>query len=175
MSARRAAATSRAAPGRAPGRGVAVDDRHAIVQGLRRMVKALEIHSQDVQRAYGLSGPQLWAVKTLDVQGPMFAGELAEALVVHQSSLSALLDRLQARGLVRRERGRPDRRFVRVTLTKAGGMLAAAAPEPAQGRLLHGLASMPAASVRRIRRAVDALVGAMEATNVEAPFFFADP
>ena len=151
------------------------DDAVAIVQGLRRMVKALEQYSQDVHRAYGLTGPQLWALKTLHSRGPLMAGELSQALAVHQSSLSSLLDRLEARHLVRRLRALPDRRFVRVTLTKEGEALAATAPEAAQGRLLHGLAAMTPAAVRRIRESVEAMVVAMEAADVDAPFFFADP
>lgn len=150
------------------------DDRAAIVHGLRRMVKALATYSQEVHRAYGLTGPQLWALKTLHARGPLAAGELAHALAVHQSSVSALVDRLEERRLVRRVRSAPDRRFVQVQLTPAGAELAAAAPEAAQGRLLHGLTAMPAAEVRRIRRAVETMVEAMEATDVEAPFFFAD-
>jgi hypothetical protein len=50
----------------------------------------------------------------------------------------------------------------------------AEALEPAQGRLLHGLSGMSPARTRSIRRAVDDLVGAMEAEDVEARFFFED-
>ena len=81
-------------------------DVAAIVQGLRRITKALEDYSREVYRAYGLTGPQLWALKTLHRRGPLTAGELAEALVVHQSSVSVLVARLERRRLVRRLRRR---------------------------------------------------------------------
>jgi MarR family transcriptional regulator, organic hydroperoxide resistance regulator len=149
-------------------------DTAHIVQGLRRIVKALHGYSQEVRAAYALTGPQLWALKTLRRGGHLPVGQLAESLAVHQSSISLLLDRLEKRGLVRRLRGRPDRRVVRVALTKRGAALAADAPEAAQGRLLHALAEMPVAEVRKIRRAVDRLVRAMEATDVKARFFFSD-
>jgi len=110
-----------------------------IVQGLRRIVKALQSYSQDVRNAYGLTGPQLWALKTLQRNGRMSTGRLAAALAVHQSSASILIDRLDKRGLVRRSRGRLDHRFVNLELTKRGAALAADAPEAAQGRLLHAL------------------------------------
>ena len=41
-------------------------------------------------------------------------------------------------------------------------------------RLLHALEAMPPREVRKIRRAVDRLVQAMEATDVNARFFFAE-
>lgn len=149
-------------------------DTTAIVQGLRRIVKALHTYSQDVRSSYGLTGPQLWALKTLRSGGRMSMGRLAVALAVHQSSVSILVDRLEKRGLVRRMRSRLDQRVVEMELTKRGAALAAGAPEAAQGRLLHALEAMPAEEVRQIRHATDCLVRAMEATDVKARFFFAD-
>ncbi len=149
-------------------------DTAGIVQGLRRIVKALQTYSQDVRSAYGLTGPQLWALKTLQRGGRLTVGRLAAALAVHQSSISILLDRLERRGLVRRVRSQPDRRIVQVELTKRGATMAADAPDAAQGRLLHALGSMSAEQLRRTRRVVDQLVNAMEAGDVHARFFFSD-
>src|ERR1700745_3157490 len=87
-------------------------DTTEIVQGLRRIVKALQTYSQDVRTAYGLTGPQLWALKTLQRHGRLSTGRLAAALAVHQSSVSILVDRLERRALVRRLRGRRDHRVV---------------------------------------------------------------
>jgi MarR family transcriptional regulator, organic hydroperoxide resistance regulator len=156
------------------GRATKRTDTTEIVQGLRRIVKALHTYSQDVRTAYGLTGPQLWALKTLHQNGRMSTGRLAAALAVHQSSVSILVDRLDTRGLVRRIRGRLDHRFVEIELTKRGAALATDAPEAAQGRLLHALEAMPTREVRKIRHAVDRLVEAMEATDLHARFFFAD-
>ena len=144
------------------------------MQGLRRIVKALQTYSQEVRSGYGLTGPQLWAMKTLQRNGRMPVGRLADALVVNQSSVSTLVDRLVRRGLVRRIRGQTDRRFVEIALTPRGRTLVTDAPEAAQGRLLHALEGMGAPGVRRIRRAVDELVKAMEAADVKVRFFFSD-
>lgn len=149
-------------------------DTTRIVQGLRRIVKALHSYSQDVYRAFGLTAPQLWALKTLQRDGKLSAGGLAAALAVHQSSVSILVARLEKRGLVRRLRDTRDGRSVRIDLTKRGAALAVMAPDPAQGRLLHALQAMPATEARRIRTAVDRLVTAMEADDVPARFFFSD-
>lgn len=169
--ARGAAPPAPAAPARRSGKRA---DTAEIVQGLRRIVKALHAYSQDVRTAYGLTGPQLWALKTLQRNGRMSTGRLAAALAVHQSSVSILADRLAQRGLLRRIRGRLDHRFVEMELTRRGAALAAEAPEAAQGRLLHALEAMPPGEVRAIRRAVDRLVRAMEAADVNARFFFAE-
>ena len=144
------------------------------MQGLRRVVQALHAFSQDVYRQFGLTGPQLWALKTLQRAGRLSSGQLARALAVHQSSVSILIDRLVKRGLVQRIRARGDGRFVHLELTKRGLALSGMAPDPAQGRLLHGLQAMSRAEVSGIRRAVDRLVTVMEAEDTTARFFFSD-
>lgn len=144
----------------------------AIVGGLRRIVRALELYSQDVRRSFGLTAPQLWALKTLERTGPLTAGDLANELLVQQSSLSLLIRRLERRGLVRRTRLKDDRRFVRIELTEKAIPICRTAPAPTQGRLLHGLGRMPSARLARVRQSVDDLTRAMEAEDVEAQFFF---
>jgi DNA-binding MarR family transcriptional regulator len=150
------------------------DDAVDIVNGLRRIVRAIESYSQEVHKEFGLTGPQLWALKTLKRQGPLATSDLAGALAVQPSTLSLLIDRLEERGLVRRHRPRQDRRFVEIALTPKGAALAALAPEPAQGRLLHGLRALPGRDVRAIRSAVEQLVEMMEASDLEVRFFFSD-
>jgi DNA-binding MarR family transcriptional regulator len=152
----------------------ATSDADRVVQGLRRVVRALESFSHDIYRNYGLTAPQLWALKTLQREGTLPVGRLARLLAVHQSSLSLLIDRLEARGLVRRRQSRKDKRVVELLLTPRGRTLATEAPEAAQGRLLHALEQLPAARVREIRQAVEQIVDAMEASDIEARFFFAD-
>jgi len=150
------------------------DEAADIVNGLRRIVRALESYSQEVYKGYGLTSPQLWALKTLKRRGPLATSDLAQALAVQPSSLSLLVDRLEQRGLVRRHRPRKDRRFVEIDLTPKGAVLAARAPEPAQGRLLHGLRDLPARDVRAIRSAIERLVEMMEASDLKVRFFFSD-
>lgn len=173
-SSRRAAA--RVSPHPSPPRSASAppEDATLIVQALRRIVKALHSYSQDVYRQYGLTAPQLWALKTLQRSGRLSAGDLADALAVHQSSLSILVDRLEKRGLVHRVRAPEDGRVVMIALTKRGMALSAMAPEPAQGRLLHGLRAMSRAEVGHIRAAVEHLVAVMEAEDTTARFFFSD-
>jgi DNA-binding MarR family transcriptional regulator len=148
------------------------EDIDAVVQGLRRIVKALESYSRDVEFSFGLTGPQLWAIKTLARAGALPVSRLAEELAVHQASASLLVSRLERRELLRRLRSKKDRRVVLLSLTRRGRQIAARAPDAAQGKLLHGLLQMRPNEVRSIRRAVTRMVSAMEAEDVESTFFF---
>lgn len=151
-----------------------VADIPEIINGLRRIVRALELFSRDVNRDFGLTAPQLWALKTLEQHGPLTIGQLAAHLLVTQSSVSLLITRLEQRGYVRRVRQQDDRRYVCIELTDRALTVCRSAPAPAQGRLLHSLGRMPPTRLARIRQSIDDLTRAMEAEDVEARFFFAD-
>jgi DNA-binding MarR family transcriptional regulator len=150
------------------------DEATDIVNGLRRIVRAIELYSQEIYKSFGLTGPQLWVLKTLSRRGPLATTDLARALVVQPSTLSVLVDRLARRGLVRRQRPREDRRFVELALTPEGTTLAARAPEPAQGRLLHGLRDLPPRELQTLRASVERLVEMMETSDAEVRFYFSD-
>lgn len=149
------------------------DPAAAVVNGVRRITKAIEAYSRAVQREFGLTGAQLWAMTVL-AERPRGTSELAAALAVHQSSVSVLVDRLVKRGLVRRTRDRGDRRVVRLSLTAEGAALVARAPEPAQGRLLHKLRSLAPEELDRLADSVGRIVELMDVRDLSAPFFFND-
>ncbi|MEE1942406.1 MarR family transcriptional regulator [Streptomyces sp. TRM 70361] len=67
-----------------------------------------------------LTYPQYLAMLVLWERGPVSVRELGTALHLESSTLSPLLKRLEAAGLVRRERRTDDERSVSVTLTEAG-------------------------------------------------------
>jgi DNA-binding MarR family transcriptional regulator len=71
----------------------------------------------------GLTYPQYVAMKVLWHRGSTTVGDLGRALDLDSGTLSPLLKRLQAQGLVRRERGTQDERTVWIHLTEPGAAL----------------------------------------------------
>jgi len=69
--------------------------------------------------------------------------DLASALVILRSTSSNMLDKLEKKKLVRRERLNSDQRVVRLYLTTEGVELLTNAPRPAQGTLTEVLHSLP--------------------------------
>lgn len=68
----------------------------------------------------GLTYPQYLALLVLWESDALSVGELGERLFLDSGTLTPLLKRLEASGLVRRERATDDERRVIVTLTEAG-------------------------------------------------------
>src|SRR5918912_1458253 len=73
----------------------------------------------------GLTDGQFGVLETLYHLGPLHQRELGAKLLRSSGNVTLVVDNLEKRGLVRRERGVEDRRFVTVHLTEAGRRLIA--------------------------------------------------
>ena len=68
----------------------------------------------------GLSFAQAHALRLLDPEKPMPMSALAERLFCDASNVTGIADRLEARGLVRRQSAEGDRRVKALTITPKG-------------------------------------------------------
>ena len=83
------------------------------------------------------------ALVVLASRGPQRIADLAELLGVNSSNATRNCDRLQRRGLVRRDRDSDDRRAVRVSLTPAGEHLVQQITVARTTAISHILGAMP--------------------------------
>lgn len=134
------------------------DRRLAVLQHIRELLRVSQQHFQRIEARCGVSGAQLWALAEMQARPGSKISELAVALSVHLSTASNLLDRLEAKALVRRERGKKDQRVVRVYLTPAGQGVLRKAPKPAQGIIPDALHRMPLDALARLDRDLEKLL-----------------
>src|SRR5512135_2604354 len=104
-----------------------------IVDNLRRVFQVVNEQSKRAEHETGLTGPQLWAIKTIAQEAPIMVSEIARRMYLHPATVVGILDRLEKQELVVRIRSTEDRRIVRVELTGKGKSLVRKSPEVAQG------------------------------------------
>lgn len=109
-----------------------------------KLVRRVQTGMQNIDISHGLSGSQLWALWQISAQPGQRVSELADALHIHPSTASNLLDKLETSGLVRRERRDIDNRVVRLYLSAAGLKLVKEVPGPMKGKLRQALQQVPA-------------------------------
>ena len=90
---------------------------------------------------YDLTVPQFGVLEALHHLGPLSLGELAEKLLVTGGNITYVMDRLEAQGLVYRERSDADRRVVKAFLTDEGRERIAAV-FPGHAAFIHDLMSV---------------------------------
>jgi MarR family 2-MHQ and catechol resistance regulon transcriptional repressor len=91
-----------------------------------KLQRAANAVSSDVAASFTLAGlteSQFGVLEALLHLGPMHACDLAAKLLRSSGNLTLVLDNLEKRNLVRRERGTADRRFITVHLTPTGRSL----------------------------------------------------
>jgi DNA-binding MarR family transcriptional regulator len=143
-----------------------------VMQSLRRIVKTLQDYSKNVSSKYGVTGPQLWILNTLQHSENLSLGELSEKMYLHPSTISGVIDRLEKKGYVARDRNQKDRRVVKVALTGKGKQLVKKTPNPIQGKMVFGLKKMKKEELMGLCDSIKKLVDIMEAQNVKVTFFF---
>jgi DNA-binding MarR family transcriptional regulator len=137
-----------------------------IIDNLRRVFQVVNEQSKKVERETGLTGPQLWAIKTIAQEAPIMVSEIARRMYLHPATVVGILDRLEKQGLVLRVRSTEDRRVVKVELTRQGRALVKKAPEVAQGLLVSGLEKLGAMKLKNISKGLDQMVDILGAQNI---------
>jgi MarR family transcriptional regulator, 2-MHQ and catechol-resistance regulon repressor len=87
---------------------------------LQRAASRSALRIDEALHRHGLGASQYGVLAALSEHGPVHQQELASALARSKAQMTAIIDVLEQRALVRRERQAGDKRFVTVYLTEAG-------------------------------------------------------
>ena len=151
-------------------------DLDAIVNSLRRIVRAIRVSSHAAEKTSGISGAQLFVLRQLLDEPGMSLRDVARRTLTDESSVSVVVTRLVERGFVKRRPGARDRRCVELSPTAAGRALARRAPEPAQARLVSALREVSARRLHVLSAVLNHVADRMGVANDPAAMFFeADP
>jgi len=136
---------------------------------MRRITQAISLHSRDLSRRYGLTGPQLAVLNALSGNEEITVTELARSISATQATVTDMLNRLEKRGLIERRRNSADRRRVTIRPTDECRKILSKAPPPLQETFLEGFANLPEWEQLMILSAFKRVVDLMSAEKIEAP------
>ncbi len=135
-----------------------------VLIALRRVIRATDLHSKHLSKTTGLTAPQILLLQAIRKgEGGTTIGDLASEVSLSQATVTNILDRLERRGYVYRERSQKDRRKVHACLTEAGVQVLKDAPMPLQDQFARQFSNlheweqtMIIASLQRIAHMMDA-------------------
>jgi DNA-binding MarR family transcriptional regulator len=131
-------------------------DRAEITARLRldvtRLARQLRQHADT-----GLSPSQLSTLASIERHGPLTLGALAEHERLAPPSITKVVAKLEADGLIARESDPVDRRIARVSTTAAGARLLEEIRRRKDAWLAERVARLDAEEVRRLAGALDVL------------------
>src|SRR3954462_5030046 len=112
------------------------EDLDRIVETIIYLVTESRRLSKEEASRYGVTPTQLSVVKLLQEIGDLSLGSLSKEIRAHNSTVTGIVDRMEAAGLVERARSDEDRRVWIIRLTTAGRKVAEKA-RVSPGDLLH--------------------------------------
>ena len=142
------------------------DDR--VIAALRRIVRAIDLHSRHLVDEFGVTGPQLIALQELNRLGEVPVGVLARNVHVSHPTMTGILHRLEKRGLVRRVRDARDRRRMNVATTEKGRLILDQAPSPLQDRFRFELSKLEEWEQTQMLATLQRVAALMDAEALEA-------
>ena len=121
----------------------------AVGRATQAYQRATDGFDDEVGRKLGLNATDLRCLDWLS-EAAMSAGELAEATGLSSAATTTLLDRLERKGFVQRERDTVDRRKVRVAMTSKGVELVGALYGPLARDGSQGLSRFTEAELGKV-------------------------
>lgn len=119
---------------------------------LMRAADSLTARLSEGLAEHALTASQFGLLETLMHLGPLCQRELARKLLVSGGNVTMVVDNLERRGLVSRERSTVDRRVVTVALTPAGRKLIAMVFPSHMARIVAEFGILSAADQENLRR-----------------------
>ena len=109
---------------------------------LRQILRATEISARALAKKCGLTPSQLILMELIATSGGMSPSALAKEISLSHATVSALIDKLEARELVKRMPDDADKRRITVVLTPAGAATLEDAPSLLQQRFERGFSKL---------------------------------
>lgn len=139
-----------------------------VLKSLRRIIRAVDIHSKKLNQEYKVTAPQMICLYSLQKNGPMTQSQLAQDVDLGMSTVNGIIDRLHTKGWIKRNRDAVDRRKVFLELTESGTVQANGAPALLQDKLSDALQALPELEQAAIALSLERIVELMGCGHLEA-------
>ena len=134
---------------------------------IRQIVRAIDLHSKKLAKTYGLTGPQLIVLQEIADRGTLSTGDLAKNISLSHATVTSIIDRLVARGLVSRLRGTTDKRKMYLELTEEGVRQVANSPSMLQDTFVNSFNSLKDWEQSLLLSSIQRIAAMMKADEIE--------
>lgn len=134
-----------------------------LLVSLRKVIRAIDLYSKKLSKDSGLTSPQLFVLQEISAHDGVMVKDIASSINLSSATVTNILDRLETRGLVIRERSVIDKRRVGLHLTATGVKALETAPKPLQEHFINRFEKLEdweqtqlVATMQRIAKMMDA-------------------
>lgn len=139
-----------------------------VLISLRQIIRAIDLHSKRLERESGLTGPQLLVLQLIKRTGEITAGVIAREISLSQATVTSIIDRLERKGILQRQRSADDKRKVIVSLTEAGEKVLEKAPTLLQESFINSFDRLEDWEQALLLSSLQRVASMMNATELDA-------
>lgn len=148
--------------------GPDVDRTDTSLIALRRILRATELYGRELARVAGLTPVQIRVLQIVSAHGVVTPKQISAQMGVSQATISTLLDRLAAKGMVWRERSETDRRQTNVVLTENGRNVIERAPDALQQQYVKAFEALEDWEQAMIVASLERVASMLNAADLDA-------
>ena len=145
-----------------------MSDYNDILVAIRRIMRAVDLHSKKLLKTVGLTAPQLVVMQLLRKSGELPPSTIAKEISLSQATVTSILDRLDSAGYTRRDRSTEDKRVVHTYLTPDGLEKVSKAPELLQSGFLREFRKLEEWEQTQLISSLQRIATMMDAEDIDA-------
>ncbi|QUM80021.1 MULTISPECIES: MarR family winged helix-turn-helix transcriptional regulator [unclassified Moritella] len=139
-----------------------------LLVSLRQVIRAIDIHSRQLNKQSGLTGPQLMVMQNIAMLDAPLAKDIAKEIALSAATVTTIIDRLESRALVIRKRSETDKRKVHLSLSESGKLLLSSSPKPLQDHFIKRYQNLEEWEQSQLLSAVERIASMMDAEKLDA-------
>jgi DNA-binding MarR family transcriptional regulator len=139
-----------------------------VLIALRRVMRAVDLHSRALVRSHGLTAPQALVLKEIVAAGELAVGTVAQRVSLSHATTTDIVNRLERRGLVARTRSSNDRRRVMLGATPTAVEMVKRSPPLLQESFSGRFVQLPEWEQSMLLAALQRIAALMDAERIDA-------
>lgn len=143
-------------------------DYDNLLIALRRITRAIDLHSKRLQKESGLTTSQLLVIEAIEKLDNPTPSSIAREILVSQSTVTNLTERMERNGLLKRIKSPSDKRSVRLKVTAKGKRSYESAPELLQSEFLEKFRRLQSWERHMLLSAIERVATMMDAEELDA-------
>ncbi|MFT5758637.1 MAG: DNA-binding MarR family transcriptional regulator [Alteromonadaceae bacterium] len=145
-----------------------MEKHQELLIALRKVIRAIGLHSKHLSKTSGLTSPQLLIMLEIDKHSGVNSSQVAKNVNLSAATVTNILDRLENKSLVLRQRDTQDKRKVGLYLTESGQALLSNAPQPLQEHFIENFSNLARWEQSQLLSSIERLAEMMDANEIDA-------
>lgn len=153
-----------------------MEKHEELLISIRKVIRAIDMHSKQLNKSSGLTGPQLLIMQEIARVKGVTASQVAKQITLSAATVTNILDRLENKKLITRVRSSEDKRRVSLFLSDTGRNALIDAPQPLQEHFIQNFCGLQNWEQSLLLSSMERIATMMDATEIDAaPVLEIDP